>query len=168
MKKLLLIVTLVFSIFMLSACQSGTEETADKPEDIVGIEDAVMIQDDLSLIMDEILSGTNAPEGETQEIPADAFEYYFGIEPIEGAEAIANEPVGGSEPHSVCLLRLPEDVDVNAVAADIQANADPNKWIYVEAETVLVETNENVVLLAMSSAEVANAVVSNFNELPTK
>lgn len=169
MRKLAFILVIVLSVFALTACSEQVVENNDVPEEIIGTEDAATLQDDLTTIMEQILLDTNAPESEIVEIPANAYEYYFGIDFVEGAEAIASEAIGGTAPHSVCLMRVPEGTDVPTVAAEIQANADPNKWIYEEAETVLVDYNENVILLVMSTAEIAYDVVANFEAVtPTE
>ena len=43
--------------------------------------------------------------------------------------------------------RLPEGADVKAVAADIEANMDPRKWICVEAESKVIKSNSHIVRL---------------------
>lgn len=166
MKKLTFIFIVVLSVFALSACEEQVVEEADVPEEIIGTEDAVTIEDDLTIIMETILLDTSAPESEIVEIPANAYEYYFGIDSIEGAEAIASEAIGGTAPHSVCLMRVPEETDVSSVVASIQVNADPNKWMYEEAETVLVDSNGNLILLVMSTPEIAYDIVAKFEEIP--
>lgn len=166
MKKIILALLIATFTLALVACSEQVVENTDVPEEIIGTEDMITIQDDLNAIMETILVDVNVPESEIVEVPADAVEYYFGIEAIEGAEAIASEAIGGAEPHSICLMRVPEGTDVEEVADSIQVNADPNKWIYEEAETVLVETNGNVILLAMTTSEIANAVVENFDTIP--
>ena len=69
----------------------------------------------------------------------------------------------GSIAHSVVLLKLPEGADVAAVAADIEANMDPRKWICVEAEATMVKTSGQYVLMAMSSQATVDAISANFD-----
>ena len=76
-----------------------------------------------------------------------------------------SSPMIGSIAHCVVLLRLPDGTDVDEVAEQIKANADPRKWICVEAEAVEVRTAGNIVLLVMSSQTTADKVVSNFEAL---
>ena len=85
-------------------------------------------------------------------IPADQYPYYLFIDYIDGSIA-----------HSVVLLKLPADADVAAVAADIEANMDPRKWICVEAEATLVKTSGQYVLMAMSSQDAVDAISANFD-----
>ena len=96
-------------------------------------------------------------------IPADQYPYYLFIDYIDGSIAASASAMIGSIAHSVVLLKLPEDADVAAVAADIEANMDPRKWICVEAEATLVKTSGQYVLMAMSSQDIVDAISANFD-----
>ena len=65
--------------------------------------------------------------------------------------------------HSVVLVRVPEGTDVEAVRADIEANANPRKWVCVEAEATWVKTSGQYVVMVMSTADMAAAIEANFN-----
>ena len=96
-------------------------------------------------------------------ITADQYPYYLFIDYIDGSIAASASAMIGSIAHSVVLLKLPEDADVAAVAADIEANMDPRKWICVEAEATMVKTSGQYVLMAMSSQEIVDAISANFD-----
>ena len=96
-------------------------------------------------------------------IPADQYPYYLFIDYIDGSIAASASAMIGSIAHSVVLLKLPEDADVAAVAADIEANMDPRKWICVEAEATLVKTSGQYVLMAMSSQGAVDTISANFD-----
>lgn len=96
-------------------------------------------------------------------LPAEQYPYYLFIDYIEGSIAASASAMIGSIAHSVVLLKLPEDADVAAVAADIEANMDPRKWICVEAEATMVKTSGQYVLMAMSSQEIVDAISANFD-----
>lgn len=96
-------------------------------------------------------------------IPADQYPYYLFIDYIDGSIAASASAMIGSIAHSVVLLKLPEDADVAAVAADIEANMDPRKWICVEAEATLVKTSGQYVLMAMSSQDAVDTISANFD-----
>ena len=97
------------------------------------------------------------------EVPAENYEYTLFIPYIEGSHAVVSEPMIGSIAHSVALLQLPEDADAEAVAAEIEANMDPRKWICVEAETSWVKTSGQYVLMVMSTQEAADVIAANFD-----
>ena len=96
-------------------------------------------------------------------IPADQYPYYLFIDYIDGSIAASASAMIGSIAHPVVLLKLPADADVAAVAADIEANMDPRKWICVEAEATLVKTSGQYVLMAMSSQDAVDAISANFD-----
>ena len=93
------------------------------------------------------------------------FAYMFFTPYVEGAEGLVSQPMIGAIPHFAGLIRLPEGADVNAVVEDIKANADPRKWICVEAEKVVVEARGNVVLFVMSSTATADVMAENFQNI---
>lgn len=99
------------------------------------------------------------------EVTPDRFSWYFGIDPIEGAQGLASEAMIGSIAHSVGLLRVPEGVDVAKTAAAIEQKIDPRKWICVEAEKTQVKHKGNLILVVMSFEDVANIVSANFDNL---
>ena len=80
-------------------------------------------------------------------------------------QVIISEPFNTSIPHSVVLIKLAEGEDVEAVKAEIITNADPRKWICVEAEMVVVENIGNVVLLVMSNSTATPIFQENFLNL---
>ena len=59
--------------------------------------------------------------------------------------------------------RVPEGTDAAEIAKQIEDQADPRKWICVEAEKTIVKQRGNVVLLVMSTADVADAVAQAFD-----
>lgn len=117
----------------------------------------------LSTIMAEITTdlGEMPMIGEI-EADKESFEFYTFVPYVEGAEAYISEPMMGSFAHSVVLVRLPEGQNANDFASKVKANADPRKWICVEAEAVKVSTKGNLVLLVMSSEERVNKITSKF------
>ena len=120
----------------------------------------------LSELMATILEGVGVQGVSDVPVDAETFSFFLFIDYIEGAEALASEPMISSSAHSVVLLRLPEGTDPQPVAEEIRANANPNKWICVGAEQVEVAVHGDLVLLVMSSKETAEAIVANFNALP--
>ena len=60
------------------------------------------------------------------------------------------------------LLRVSEDQDIEAAKKLLEENADPAKWICVEAESVVVENVGNVILFIMADKDVADAAKEAF------
>jgi len=47
----------------------------------------------------------------------------------------------------------------------VEANADPRKWVCVEAEKKIVRQSGDVVILIMTSADLADRLDANFQAL---
>lgn len=140
-----------------------TPEPPAEQEDPVTPEPPAQDSRSLNEIMASILTGM----GETPmlgEIPLDSenFEFFSFAPYVDGAEGLVSEPMMGSFAHSVVLVRLPDGADVEGFANQVRSNADPRKWICVEAEEVKVSTKGNLVLLVMSSKDNVNVISSNF------
>ncbi len=119
----------------------------------------------LKQIMSGLISGINdTPKLMELELDSENFSAFAFADYVDGAEGLVSEPMMGSFAHSVVLVRLPEGADVNAFASEMKSKADPRKWICVEAEKVTVTKKGNLVLLVMSSTDVANTITSRFTK----
>ena len=108
------------------------------------------------------------------DIPVDAesVEGFLGTTEVSFKEALVSEPMIGSIPHSVVLVRLNDAKDAEDAVAKIKASANPRKWICVQATNVIVESKGDLVVLIMSDAEgvpteqhLAPTLETNFNNL---
>ena len=121
---------------------------------------------DLTATMNSILNGVaDLPMYQVSELTADNFEFFAAIPYVEGYKGVQADAMIGSIAHSVVLVEVPEGTDAATVAADMEANADPRKWICVEAESVQTAVKGQMILLVMSSQATADAIVANFNAL---
>ena len=119
----------------------------------------------LSAIMSSILSGVDLPDVDNTTLNGDNFPSFAFIDKKDGYTGLASEALIGSIAHSVVLVRVPEGASAKSVAASIKANADPRKWICVEAEKTIVKYHKRTVLLIMSDTDTANAIAANFDAL---
>ncbi len=157
MKKILGFVLLIVMLLSFAACGKSAETpAAEKPGDTMELSevfaDIMTDVEDLPEIIDIAISDEN-------------FENFLFIPPIEGAEVLASEGQINIVAHSAVLLRVPEGTDAQAVAAEIKENANPRKWICVEAEKTIVKAHGNTVLLVMSFSDTADAIAANFDAL---
>ncbi len=165
MKK---IIALVLALtLMLALCACGAKEGA--PEG--GAAD-VKLEGTLSEIMAQVYE--KAPETEMaigEALPidtadADAVKYYLGLDSADGIkEAVFSEPMIGSIPYSVCLVRCDEGADVETIKKSISENVDARKWICVVAEKVIVNNCGDVVILVMADEQTATGVYDAFAEI---
>lgn len=142
--------------------EDTAEDTSEVPSDDTSNTGSVNLEELANSLYEGIPEDEMPMMGGIPIEDAETFTYFTFIPYIEGAEAYASEPMIGSIAHSVVLINLPEGADVEAVKADIEANADPRKWICVEAEQVTVVSHDNVVMLVMSTADMTQTVLANF------
>lgn len=152
MKKVLSIALAVVMLFCFAGCGQSKEFPGDTME--------------LSEMMTKITEGvSDLPECQTMELNDEIFEMCAFIEPIEGAEGIVSEALMNVIPHSVVLIRVPEGTNAGDTAALIKENADPRKWVCVQAENTTVTYHGNTILLVLSSTATAEAIAANFDAL---
>ena len=158
-----------------------TSEPASEPASEPSSESAaagdVTLSSSLSDIMDTVLA--SVPEDQMPMLmPADLnggekytalteenSEYNLGVTNDRYAEGIAADAAMTSVPFSVCLVRANSAEEAEQLAADIEAGADPRKWICVEAESKIVDYSGDVVILIMTGADSAEAIHAAFTAL---
>ena len=123
----------------------------------------------LEEIMDKVYA--NIPEDERPmmltniEITEENVEMFLGTAAIEYEEALASESATGSIAHSVVLVRVKDNANVELIKDKIEDNVNPRKWICVEAEDVEVESKGNLIILIMSSEKNTEKIENTFNNL---
>ena len=105
------------------------------------------------------------PDTETTALTKDNFEYFAFTAMPDGVEAIAADALINAVPHSVVLMRAQDAETAKKLAADVEANLNPAKWVCVEAEKTAVLVHNCTVLLVMSWSDVTDALTANFNAL---
>lgn len=125
-------------------------------------------------LMKELYAGAGIGENdimylENIEVTKDNISYYLGVEELDYKEAIASESMVGSIPHSVVLVRMNENADVEKAKKEILEKVNPNKWICVSVEknNVIVESRGDVIVLIMNN-EYAQKLSESFKELGKK
>lgn len=127
------------------------------------------VQGSLEEIMDKVYA--SIPEEErpmmlmNTEVTEENVEMYLGTTDIEFEEALASESATGSIAHSVVLVRVKENANVDEVKEKIENSINPRKWICVEAEEVEVESKGNLIILIMSSEINAEKIEIEFDKL---
>jgi hypothetical protein len=152
------IVALVLSLgLILVGC--GKEEAKEK-----NIEGSLT---DIMTKVYEQLPEDKRPMGLTNmEVNAENIEGFLGTSDIEYDEALASESMVGSIAHSVVLVRVAKDADVEATKKAIKDNVNPRKWICVgvEKDQVIVKNKGNLIILIMA-AENSDKLEAGFDAL---
>lgn len=98
----------------------------------------------------------------TEPINEDSEEYILGTTELEYEEAICSAPMMSSVAYQCVLVRMPEGADIEAAKKLLVDSADPRKWICVEAEAVVAENVDNLILMIMTNQETVDAVTASF------
>ena len=85
------------------------------------------------------------------EVNEENIEGFLGTKDIEYETALASESGVGAIAHSVVLVRVSEDTDVEATMQKIKENVNPRKWLCVgvEEDQVIVKNKGNLIILIM-------------------
>lgn len=174
MKKLSVLILAFILCLSFVAC-AGKPASSAPASSAPASEAAPKLEGSLEEIMDKVLAGV--PEGELpMMLPADETNkytvldaessvYFTGVEASEYTEAIAADAAMSAIAHSVCLLRAESSAAAETLAENVKTNANPRKWICVEAEKVIVDRIDDVVILIMTSADLADKLDANFQAL---
>lgn len=96
---------------------------------------------------------------------ADSVSYFTGLSDASKVkEAIVSEPMMGSQPYSVVLVRLNDAADAKAVAEAMRDGIDQRKWVCVEADVLRVVACDDVVLLVMIGSNLDDLSVDTMVE----
>ena len=121
---------------------------------------------DLAAVLSTVTAGIeDLPMSFSEMLTAENFESFAFIPYAEGYRGINGDAMIGSIAHSVVIVEVPEGTDAATVAADMKANANPRKWICVEAESVQTASKGNLAILVMSSQDWADTIIANFNAM---
>lgn len=99
------------------------------------------------------------------EVTEENVENYLGTKDIEYEEALASESAVGSIAHSVVLVRMKDGANIEEAKKKIEENANPRKWICVEADDVVVKNKGNLIILIMSSSNYIEKIENSFDNL---
>lgn len=137
--KLGLFALICLSLILLTGCGKKTENVEGTLEEIMTKVYANLGEDE------KPMSLTNIP------VDNENVEGFLGTADIEFEEALASEPMISSIAHSVVLVRVKEDADIEATMKKIKENVNPRKWICVgvEEDQVIVKNKGNLIILIM-------------------
>lgn len=150
----------VFGMFVLSGCgeDSGAKDKIEGScEEVLAqvYEKAELDEEQRTAMKEYVASG----------IPAESAEYILGTTEIAYTDAVCSAPQINVVPYQCVLLRLEEGADAEAAKQLLLDNANPAKWVCVEADSVVVENKGDLVLFLMADASVAEAIRTSFLNL---
>ena len=155
MKKLLTGVICAAMLFTLVACGTKTGGSS------------AHVDGTLSEIFTKIYENADVESPMTFEIVVDDTNKagMLGSAEVKFTEGLAKEAMVMTIPHSMVLIRVDKDTDIEATKKLIKDNVDPRKWICVgvDPEDVIVDSIGDLIFLIMS--ENAKAYHNSFLKL---
>ena len=109
-----------------------------------------------------MLVGATGHYVEDWEVREQDFYRWLFIDYIPGTRGVSQQAMINVIPHMVILIELPEDADTAAVAAQILANTDPNRWICTGAEAHDVFYSGRYIVKVMSDNATVSAIRNNY------
>ena len=161
MKKIVTILISTLMIFTLVGCSSSK------------VERDPVLSEDLTKVLEKIYETADLDKDfkdslqyyQTVELNEDNIQGYLGNTDVKLTEGICSAPMMSSIPYELILLKVDENADVDAVKSAIKENANPRKWVCVEAEEVVVENIDNTVLFLMANKTEAEPIKNAFMSL---
>jgi len=102
------------------------------------------------------------------EVNEENVEYYLGTNDIEYEEALASESGVGSIAHSVVLVRVKDNANVDEIKNKIKDNVDPRKWVCVgvpEDEVIVKNKGNLIILIMVEDQDTRNKLETGFDNL---
>ncbi len=94
-----------------------------------------------------------------------SLQYFTGL--TDGSkikDVVVSEPMTGSQPYSVVLVRVNDAADAKSVAEGMFNGIDQRKWFCVEADVLRVVTVNDLVLLVMIGSNLTDLSVDTMVE----
>ena len=155
MKKLIAIFMVTMMLVLAVGCSSNK-----------GKRDPVL-SEDLTKVLEKIYDTADLDDElkdyfkdyEQVKLDESNVESYLGSSDIKFKEGLCSVPMMNAIPYQLVLVRLDENADVEAV------NANPRKWVCVEADEVDVESIDNTILFLMGEKQDATPIKEAFMNL---
>lgn len=148
MKKIFLLIAV--SLLLITGCK--------KESDITKMS--------LKSILKTSTKGAQLPDNYITKITKDNFEDYFGdADDIDFKEAIVSEANINAIAYMIGIIRLNDNVDTQKSVDILKNSVDPNRWICVVPDSVIIDSNQNVIIVIMDEKNNADIIQSNFKNI---
>ena len=159
MKKLISMLLAVAMVLCLAACGGNNTPATEAPTEAPAVKVEGTMEELLNKIVElkpvEFMGGTMPIDlTDTSDDGKWMVKNYTGLDSAESiTEAAFFEPMMGSLPYSMVMVRVAEGADVKAVAEGMKNGIDQRKWICVEADDLQVASYGDVVMLIMVGSD---------------
>ena len=144
------------ALMLLSVVSCGkSDETTDDTTEITAAPYTGTLEELAAAIYEKHpIEAMMGPTTQIDITSADNTGYYLGVTDASAIkEAVFSEPMIGSIPYSLCLVRVKEGADAAALQQSIFDGIDTRKWMCVEADNLVVASYADVILMVMTNKE---------------
>jgi len=159
MKKMISMLLALTMVFCLAACGGNNTPATEAPTEAPAVKVEGTMEELLNKVIEiqpvEFMGGAMPLDlTDTSEDGKWMVKNYTGLDSADAiTEAAFYEPMMGSIPYSMVMVRAAEGADVAAVAEGMKNGIDPRKWICVEADDLQVVSYGDVVMLIMVGSD---------------
>lgn len=119
----------------------------------------------LKSILKASTKGAQLPDNYITKITKDNFEDYFGDADIDFKEAIVSEANINAIAYMIGIIRLNDNEDTQKAVDTLKKSVDPNRWICVVPDSVIIDNNQNVIIVIMDEKNNADTIHNNFKKI---
>ena len=150
MKKIFAMMLAVVMVLSMAACGGNKSAASQETKKLEGTMEE-LLNKVVEIQPVEFMGGVMPIDlADTTEDGLWMIKNFTGLDSADGlAEAAAFEPMMGSLPFSMVMVRVAEGTDAKTVAEAMKAGIDTRKWICVEADDLLVAGYGDMVMLIM-------------------
>ena len=158
MKKIIAMLLALTVVLSLAACGNNNTPATEAPT-----EAAVSVEGTMEELLNKVIEkqpvefmgmAMTLDLTDTSEDGLWMIKNYTGLDSADSiTEAAFYEPMMGSIPYSMVMVRTAEGADVKAVAEGMKNGIDQRKWICVEADDLQVVSYGDVVMLIMVGSD---------------
>ena len=154
MKKMISMLLALVMVLSLAACGANNEPATEAAKHVEGTMEE-LLNKVIEIQPVEFMGGSMTLDlTDTSEDGLWMVKNYTGLDNADSVtEAAFYEPMMGSIPYSMVMVRTAEGADVAAVAEGVKSGIDQRKWICVEADDLQVVSYGDVVMLIMVGSD---------------
>ena len=115
----------------------------------------------LKSILKASTKGAKLPDNYITKITKDN----FGDADIDFKEAIVSEANINAIAYMIGIIRLNDNEDVQKAVDALNNSVDPNRWICVVPDSVIIDNNQNVIIVIMDEKNNADTIHNNFKNI---
>ena len=159
MKKMISLLLALVMVLSLAACGAASTPATEAPTEAPAVSLNGTMEELLYKVVEiqpvEFMGGAMTLDlTDASEDGLWMIKNYTGLDNAESiSEAAFFEPMMGSIPYSMVMVRVNEGADLKAVAEGMKNGIDTRKWICVEADDLQVVSFGDVVMLIMVGSD---------------